>query len=182
MFRMHVMHQPKQWEEYLPMVEFSYNNSCHESLNMSPFEVMYGRKCRVPISWDSSMDRITLGPTLLKEMEQAMIKIRQNLKVAQDRQKRYANNKITHKYFKVGDHVYLWGNPRRSSLRMGTCAKLVPNYCGPFQVLERVGTISYRLVLPPTVIGHIVFHVSLLKKYVHGPNHVIDWTIIQVEP
>jgi hypothetical protein len=137
MLRMHVMHQPKQWEEYLPLVEFSYNNGYQESLKMSPFEVLYGRKCRVPISWDNPVDKITLGPELLKEMEQAMIKIRQNLKVAQDRQKSYADSKRTHKEFKVGDHVYLRVKPKRSSLRMGMCAKLAPRYCGPFEVLEK---------------------------------------------
>jgi hypothetical protein len=62
MLRMHVMHQPKKWEEYLPLVEFSYNNGYHESLKMIPFEVLYGKKCRVPISWDNPMEKITLGP------------------------------------------------------------------------------------------------------------------------
>jgi hypothetical protein len=164
------------------LVEFSYNNGYQESLKMSPFEVLYGRKCRVPISWDSPVDRITLGPELLKEMEHAMVKIRQNLKVAQDRQKSYADSKRTHREFKVGDHVYLRVKPKRSSLRMGMCAKLAPHYCGPFEVLERVGPVAYRLALPPTVRAHNVFHVSLLKKYVHDSNHVIDWTVIQVEP
>jgi hypothetical protein len=54
MLRMHVMHHPKQWEEYLPLVEFSYNNGYQESLKMSPFEVLYGRKCRVPIKLGQS--------------------------------------------------------------------------------------------------------------------------------
>jgi hypothetical protein len=60
MLRMHVMHRPKQWEEYLPLVEFTYNNGYQESLKMSPFEALYGRKCRVPISWDSPVEKIHL--------------------------------------------------------------------------------------------------------------------------
>jgi hypothetical protein len=78
--------------------------------------------------------------------------------------------------------VYLQVRPRRSSLRMGACAKLEPRYGGPFEVLDRMGPVAYRLAFPPTVKEHNVFHVSLLKKYVHDSNHIIDWSVIQVEP
>jgi ribosomal protein L21E len=72
---------------------------------------------------------------MLKEMEHEVVKIKQNLKVAQKRKKSHADNKRTHKEFKVGDHVYIRVNPKRSSLRMGTCAKLSPQYYGPFKFL-----------------------------------------------
>jgi hypothetical protein len=65
---------------------------------------------------------------------------------------------------------------------MGACSKLAPWYCGPFEVLDRVGPVSYSLECPPTVKAHNVFHVSLLKKYVHDDNHIIDWSVIQVDP
>jgi hypothetical protein len=78
--------------------------------------------------------------------------------------------------------VYLQIRPRISSLRMGTCAKLAPQFCGPFEILDRMGPVAYRLALPSTVKAHNVFHVSLLKKYVHDSNHIIDWSVIQVEP
>ena len=74
------MHQPKQWEEYISLVEFAYNNGYQESLNISPFEVLYGRKCRVPISRDNPVDKITLGPELLKDMEHEVIRINKNMK------------------------------------------------------------------------------------------------------
>jgi hypothetical protein len=64
---------------------------------------------------------------------------------------------------------------------MGACANLEPQYNGSFQILDRVGLVFYRLALPPIVKAHNVFHVSLLKKYVHDSNHIIDWSVIQVE-
>jgi hypothetical protein len=88
---------------------------------------------------------------------------------------------MTPREFKIGDHVYLQVRPRRSSLRMGAFSKMAPQYCGPFEILDRVGNVAYRLALPPTMKAHNVFHVSLLKKYVHDSNHIIDWSVIQVE-
>jgi hypothetical protein len=64
---------------------------------------------------------------------------------------------------------------------MGAMPKLAPQYCGPFEILDRVEPVAYRLELPPTTKEHNVFHVSLLKKYVHDYNHIIEWSVIQVE-
>jgi hypothetical protein len=111
-------------------------------------------------------------------MEQQVIQIKKNLKISQDRQKCYADRKRNTREFKIEDHVYLIIRPRKSSLRMGNCAKMAPRYCGPFEVLYRVGPIAYRLALPPTIKAHNVFHVSLLKKYVHDSNHIIYWSAI----
>ena len=86
-----------------------------------------------------------------------------------------------HKEFVVGDHVYLRVSPRKSSLKLRSCAKLSPRYCWPFEVLERIGPVAYRLALPART-RHNVFYVSLLKKYVHDPNHVINWDVIQGGP
>ena len=70
---------------------------------------------------------------------------------------------------------------RKSSLNIGSCGKFSPR-CGLFEVLERIGPISYRLAFPASTTAHNVFHFSLLKKYVHDPNHVKNWDVIQVEP
>ena len=85
--------------------------------------------------------------------------------------------------FSVGDHVYLRVKAKKSSLKLGSCAyKLSPRYCGSFEVLERIGPVAYRLAFPASTRSLNVFHVSLLKRYVHDPNHVINWDMIQVEP
>jgi len=73
-----------KWEDYLYLVEFAYNNGLHASLKMSPFEALYGRKWNTLIIWDNPTDRVTLGPAFLKEMEEQISKIKQNLKVAYD--------------------------------------------------------------------------------------------------
>jgi ribonuclease HI len=182
MLRMYVMDKPSRWEDYLHLVEFAYNNGYHASLKMNPFEALYGRKCNTPVSWDNPADRVVVGPELLKEMEDQMIKIKQNLKTAQDKQKSYADSNRNHREFKVGDHVFLKVKANRSSLKLGSCAKLAARFCGPFEILERIGPVAYMLALPASMTIHNVFHVSLLKKYVPDANHVIDWTVIQVEP
>jgi hypothetical protein len=122
-----------------------------------------------------------VGLDLLREMEEQMIKIKQNLKTAQDRKKSYVDKGRTHREFKVGDHVFLKVKANRSSLKLGNCSKLEARYCGPFEILERIGPISYMIALPASMPVHNVFHVSLLKTYISATNHVIDWNVIQVE-
>jgi hypothetical protein len=181
MLRMYVMDKPSKWEDYLHLVEFAYNNGYQASLKMSPFEALYGRKCNTPVSWDNPADRAVVGPELLKEMEEQMLKIKQNLKAAQDRQKSYADKNRTHREFNVGDHVFLKVKANKSSLKLGNYSKLAARFCGPFEILERIGPVAYMLALPASMTVHNVFHVSLLKKYIPDPNHVIDWNVIQVE-
>jgi hypothetical protein len=87
MLRMYVMDNQTHWEKYLPLVEFAYNNSFHSSIGMPPYEALYGRPCRTPLSWERLEDRVTVGPELIQEMEEQVIQIRQRLKEAHDRQK-----------------------------------------------------------------------------------------------
>ena len=97
MLRMYVMERPTKWEDYLHLEKFAYNNGYQASAKMSPFEIMYGRKCTTPVSWDSPVDRLMIWPKMLQDMEQAVREVQKNLKVAQDRQKSYADLKRQHK-------------------------------------------------------------------------------------
>lgn len=83
-----------------------------------------------------------------------------------------------HKEFQVGENVYLRIKPKNNSLKIGTCVKLSPWYCGPFDILERIGPMEYRLALPPSIRVHDVFYTSLLKIYVQDSNHMIDWFVL----
>ena len=86
------------------------------------------------------------------------------------------------KEFQVGENVFIKVNPKKSSLRLGSCAKLAPRYCGPFEILSRMGHVAYQLALPSYLKVHNVFHISNLKRNVHDSTHVITWNDVQVEP
>jgi transposase InsO family protein len=70
------------WDKSLPYAEFSYNNSYQASLKMSPFEALYGRKCRTPLYWDQTGERQLFGPEIIQEAEEQVQQIRENLRTA----------------------------------------------------------------------------------------------------
>ena len=94
MLRACVISFGKGWEKYLPLAEFSYNNSYQASLQMAPFEVLYGRKCRTPLNWSETGERPLFGPDVINEAEEKVRIIRENLKIAQSRQKSYYDKQI----------------------------------------------------------------------------------------
>jgi hypothetical protein len=81
------------WEKSLPYAEFSYNKSSQASLQMSPFEALYGRKCRTPLMWSEVGERAFFGPAKIKEAEEGVTQVRENLRIAQSRQKSYEDNR-----------------------------------------------------------------------------------------
>jgi len=87
---------------------------------MSPFEALYGGKCNTSVSWDNPTDKALVRPTLLKEMEEHMKKIKHNFKAFEDLNKIYAENNIVFRYFKMGEHVFLKVKAKRRSLRLGS--------------------------------------------------------------
>ena len=182
MLRMYVMDNQVKWEEYLHLAEFAYNNGHHSSIGMPPYQALYGRPCRTPLSWDRIEDRVSIGPQLVKDMELQVTQIRQRIREAQDRQKKYADAKRADREYMVGDRVFLRVRPHKSPIRYGKGSKLAPRFVGPFEILERIGPVAYRLALPPSLSRiHDVFHVSVLRKYIYDESHLIDWDALQVE-
>ena len=97
-------------------------------------------------------------------------------------QKSYVDVRRRPLEFEVGDHVSLKVNPKRGVVRFGKHEKLSPRFIGPFEILERMGTVAYRLTLSPSMSGvHEVFHVSMLREYTPDPAHVVVWGHIDVD-
>jgi hypothetical protein len=170
-----VLEFPQKWDECLPLVEFSYNNSYQESIKMAPFEALYGRRCRTPLNWLEQGERWFFRPDMVKEIEEKVQRIIHNLKEAQARQKNYANKRRLPLVFQVNDHVYLKVPPMKGVNRFGIKGKLAPRYIGPFLILERYRPVAYRLQLPKALSAvHSVFHISQLKKCLQVSDRSID--------
>ncbi|GJW68030.1 hypothetical protein Tco_0122454 [Tanacetum coccineum] len=154
MLRAYVIDFGGSWDVHLPLAEFSYNNSYHSSIRCAPFEALYGRKF------------------LIKE----------NLKAARDRQKSYADNRHKTLEFEVGDKVLLKVSPWKGVMRFGKKGKLAPRYVGPFEILERIGPVAYRLRLPNELSEvHDTFHMSNLKKCLADANLHVPLDEIKVD-
>ncbi|KAI3797157.1 hypothetical protein L1987_32410 [Smallanthus sonchifolius] len=159
------------WDAHLTLIEFSYNNSYHTSINMAPFEALYGRKCRSPICWNEIGEAQITGPELIQETSDKILQIRDNIRVARSRQKSYADKRRKPLEFQVGDLVLLKVSPWKGVIRFGKKGKLAPRYVGPFKILERIGKVAYKLELPPELNNvHPTFHVSNLKKCLADEN------------
>jgi hypothetical protein len=132
---------------------------------MAHFEALYGRKCRTPLFWNQTGESQLFGPDSIREAEKQVEIIRENLKVAQSRQKSYADPRRREVILEVGDYPYLRVSPIRGLRRFNVRGKLSPRFIGPFKIVERKGEVAYQLELPAQLSGvHDVFHVSQLKK------------------
>ncbi|KAK6145314.1 hypothetical protein DH2020_022134 [Rehmannia glutinosa] len=149
---------------------------------MAPYEELYGRKCRSPIHWDEVGEKKVLGPDIVKRTVEVVEKIRERIKVAQDPQKSYADPKRKELQFVVGEKVFLRVSPTKGIFRFGKRGKLNPRYVGPYEILERVERVAYRSALPPAMSGiHNVFHVSMLRRYMPDPSHVVNYETIELD-
>ncbi|XP_028055570.1 uncharacterized protein LOC114259744 [Camellia sinensis] len=130
--------------------------------------------------WDDVGEKKLLGPEIVRQTVDKINLIRERLRTAQNRQKSYADNRRRDLVFGVRDHVFFKVSPMKGVIRFGVRGKLSPRFVGLFEVLDRIGEVAYRLALPPSLAGvHNVFHVSMLRKYIPNPSHVIDHALLQ---
>jgi hypothetical protein len=115
---------------------------------MAPFEMLYGHSCGNPLFWSEAGERKVFGPDILQEAEKQVRMVKENLRVAQSRQKSYANHRRRELSFKVGDFVYLKMSPMRGLRCFKVQGKLTPRFIRPFKVLEKRGEVAYPLELP----------------------------------
>ncbi|KAH9752499.1 hypothetical protein KPL71_014711 [Citrus sinensis] len=147
MLRACVMEFKGNWDNHLPLMEFAYNNSYQASIEMAPYEALYGRKYRTPI------DRRVIQTSVAGNL----------------------NSKLVIEF----SYGYLL---EKGVLRFGKRGKLSPRYIGPYEIIERIGPLAYRLALPPKLSRiHDVFHVSMLRKYIYDPSHVLSKQPIQLK-
>jgi hypothetical protein len=117
--------------------------------------------------WSEMGERTFFGPATIVEAEENVAKVRENLKIAQSRQRSYADPKRRYVSFEVGEQVYLKVSPLRGTKRFHVKGKLSPRYVGPYPIVKRIKKVAYKLGLPPELTGvHSVFHVSQLRKCV----------------
>jgi hypothetical protein len=174
MLRACILENQGSWDQNLPWAEFSYNNSCQESLKMAPFEVLYGRRCHTPLNWIELGEKVIFGSDLVEGAKATVCNIQDNMRAAKSCQVTYANKRHRRLEFEVGDLVYLRVSPMKGVKRFGVKGKLAPHYIGPFPILKKCGTVAYKLDLPSSLDGvHDIFHVSQIKKCLKAPMDIV---------
>ncbi|GJT13002.1 putative reverse transcriptase domain-containing protein [Tanacetum coccineum] len=182
MLRACVIDFGSSWDVYLSLDEFSYNNSYHSSIRCALFEALYGRKFRLPVLWAEIRGSMLIGPELVQETTDKVVLIKEELKAAIDRQKSYADNRRKTLEFEVGDQVLLKVLPWKGVIRFRKKGKLAPGYVGPFEILERMGPVTYRLRLSKELSSvYDTFYVSNLKKYLADANLHVHLEEIKVD-
>lgn len=156
---------PHKWTKWLALAEFRYNTSHHSSLKTTPFAVLYGydlpQYSLDPYFHSSNQE----ASALLHQRNEMLELIKENLIQAQAQMKFYADQKRLERSFEVGDEVYLKLQPfRQNSVVLRHNLKLANKYYGPYTIIEKLGTVAYKLQLPSDAKIHNVFHVSLQKR------------------
>jgi len=170
------------WDDHLPLVEFAYNNNYHSSIQMAPYEALYGTPCRTPTCWTEAGEKPLAGPEIVEQTEAKIKMIREQLKIAQNRQKQYADRRRKPIEFQIGDMVVLKVSPWKGIIRFGKRGKLSPRFIGPFRISKRVGAVAYQFELPDELAGiHNVFHVSCLRKTLFDETKAVPLEEVKVD-
>ncbi|GKA99742.1 hypothetical protein Tco_0827736 [Tanacetum coccineum] len=169
-------------EDIMRSCVIDFGGSCHLSIQCALFEALYGRKCRLPVLWaeirESSLTRLEL----VQETTDKVVLIKGKPKAARDRQKSDVDYRRKPLEFEVGDRILLGMSPWKGVVRFGKNGKLAPRYVRPFEILERIGLVAYRLRLPEELNSvHDTFHVSNLKKYLANANLHVPLDEIKVD-
>ncbi|GKE48168.1 putative reverse transcriptase domain-containing protein [Tanacetum coccineum] len=142
MMRACVINFGKSWDRNIPLVVFSYNNSYHTSIKATPFEALYGRKCRSLICWAEVGDAQLTGPEIVHETTEKIIQIKKRIQAARDRQKNYADRRRKPLEFQVGDKVMLKVSPWKGVIRFDKRGKMNHRYIGPFKIDNKLNFIE----------------------------------------
>ncbi|GJS65751.1 hypothetical protein Tco_0680315 [Tanacetum coccineum] len=158
-------------EDIMRACVINFGGSYHLSIQCAPFEALYGRKCRSPVLWAEIRESSLTGLELVQETTDKVVLVKEKPKATRDCQKSYVNYRRKPLEFEVGDRVLLKVTPWKGVVHFGKKGKLAPRYVGPFEILERIGLVAYRLRLPEELNSvHDTFHVSNLKRCLADAN------------
>ncbi|XP_070017767.1 uncharacterized protein [Nicotiana sylvestris] len=171
-----------QFERTIQILEDMLRASYQSSIQMAPYEALYGRWCRSPVGWFELGEARHFCIDLVQDALDKVKLIQEWLCKAHSRQKSYADRKVRDVSYMVGEKVLPKVSPMKGVMRFGKKGKLSSRFIWPFELLQKIGEVAYELSLPPSLSSvHPLFHVSMLWKYIYDPSHVLDISTVQLD-